>query len=51
MSIEFIRDVVAQGLVKLDKVSTEKNLSDILTKPQSLIKFKYCLDLVKVSHS
>lgn len=50
IKLHFIRDIDAQGLVKLNKVYIEKNPSNMLTKSMTIIKFKHCLDLTKVSH-
>ncbi|XP_057779777.1 secreted RxLR effector protein 161-like [Salvia miltiorrhiza] len=44
----FIRDVVAEEKVKVAKVGTEDNASDMLTKALHSSKFLHCLDLVKV---
>ena len=44
----FIRDEVKKGMIKVVKVPTEENASDMLTKALPVSKFKYCLDLVDV---
>jgi hypothetical protein len=44
----FICDIVAEGKIKVDKIHTDENPSDMLTKPLSNTKFKHCLDLVGV---
>jgi hypothetical protein len=44
----FIRDIVAEGKIKVHKIHTDKNPADMLTKPLSNTKFKHCLDLVGV---
>jgi hypothetical protein len=44
----FIRDIVAEGKIKVDKIHTDENPADMLTKPLSNIKFKHCLDLIGV---
>ena len=44
----FIREVIAQGNVKVKKIGTEDNPADMLTKPLPVTKFKYCLDLVGI---
>jgi hypothetical protein len=44
----YIRDIVAEGKIKVDKLHTDENPTDMLTKPLSNTKFKHCLDLVGV---
>jgi hypothetical protein len=44
----FIRDVVAEGKIIVEKVHTDENPADMLTKPLSNIKFKHCLNLVGI---
>jgi hypothetical protein len=44
----FIRNIVAEGKIKVDKIHTDENPADILTKPLSNTKFKHCLHLVGV---
>jgi hypothetical protein len=44
----FIRDTVAEGKIKMNKIHTNENPADMLTKPLSNTKFKHCLDLVGV---
>ncbi|CAM8920409.1 unnamed protein product [Rhodiola kirilowii] len=45
----FIRDKVCEGAVKLLKIETENNTSDMGTKPVTVSKFKLCLDLLHIS--
>jgi hypothetical protein len=40
----FIHDKVQEGEVKLQYISTDKQIADILTKPLSRIKFAYLRD-------
>jgi hypothetical protein len=40
----FIRDMVQKGVVKLQYISTDEQIEDILTKPMSKAKFKYFKD-------
>lgn len=40
----FVRDFVERKIVKLQYVSTENQLADILTKPLSCVKFENCRD-------
>jgi hypothetical protein len=42
----FIRDIVAEGKIKVDKIHTDENHADMLTKPLSITKSKHCFDLV-----
>jgi hypothetical protein len=44
----FIRDIVVEGKIKVNKIHTDENSADMLTKPLSDTKFKHCLDLVGV---
>jgi len=44
----FIRDIGGEGEVALEKISTKKNLTDMLTKSLPVAKFKLCLDLLNV---
>jgi hypothetical protein len=43
-----ICDIVAEGRIKEDKIHTDENLANMVTKPLSNTKFKYCPDLVDV---
>ena len=43
-----IRDIVTEGKIKVDKIHTDENPVDMLTKPLSNTKFKHCLDSVGV---
>ncbi|KAK3003807.1 hypothetical protein RJ639_018965 [Escallonia herrerae] len=45
----FIRDVVSQGTVMVEKISTVENPADMMTKHISEIKFKHCLDFINIS--
>ncbi|KAL1546622.1 secreted RxLR effector protein 161-like protein [Salvia divinorum] len=44
--MHFIRDEVQNGRIRVEKVSTDHNAADMLTKPLPASKFRYCLDLV-----
>ena len=46
----YIRDVVAEGDLKVCKISTHDNPADMMTKPVSTNKFELCSDLVDISH-
>jgi hypothetical protein len=44
----FIRDMVQKGAVKLQYISTDEQIADILTKPLSKVKFEYFRDKLGV---
>ena len=44
----FIRGIVANGDVKICKISTHDNPADMLTKPVPVAKFELCSNLVGV---
>jgi hypothetical protein len=44
----FIRDKVQEGEVKLQYISTDEQVADILTKPLSRIKFAYLRDKMRL---
>lgn len=46
--LHFINDMVDKGEVEIQKVHTDENHADILTKPLSVRKFKCCLDLLNI---
>ena len=46
--LHFIRDIIERGEIKVEKVGTEDNAADALTKPLPVSKFKHCLKLVSV---
>ena len=45
----FVRDMVEDGKVKLEKVETLVNVSDALTKPMSIEKFRWCSESMGLS--
>ena len=47
----FIREIVEEGDVLLQKIPTADNPADMLTKVVSGIKFKHCLDLINISRT
>ncbi|KAK3007357.1 hypothetical protein RJ639_017832 [Escallonia herrerae] len=49
IKFHFIRDVVSQGTIMVEKISTDENLADMMTKHIPEIKFKHCLDLISIS--
>lgn len=44
--LHFIRDEIAEGKVRLEKVHTNRNPVHMLTKSLPATKFKLCLNLV-----
>lgn len=47
--LHFIRDVIAQGDVVVEKIHTSKNPADFLTKSLPGNKFRECLELLKIA--
>ena len=45
----YVRDVVAQGKLKVCKISTHYNPADMMTKPVSVVKFELCSSLVCIT--
>jgi len=43
-----IRELIAYGEIFLQKIGTEENAADMLTKPVTTDKFKHCLNLLNV---
>ena len=43
-----LRKFIANGYIQLVKISTQDNVANMMTKPLSGVKFKYCLDLANV---
>ena len=48
IKLHFIRDIISQGRVLVEKIHTDDNPADMFTKPVTSIKFKTCLDLINV---
>ncbi|XP_071913996.1 uncharacterized protein [Coffea arabica] len=44
----FIRDIIAEGKIHIQKINTKDNPADMFTKPHPVYKFKQCLDLIGV---
>ena len=44
----FVRDVILEGKIVVEKIGTESNPADMLIKPLPIIKFKLCTDLISV---
>ena len=46
--MHFVRDVIAEGSVMVQKLSTEDNPVDMITKSVQTTMFKHCIDLIGV---
>jgi hypothetical protein len=46
----FIREIIGNGEISLQKVDTKDNPADMLTKILLVIKFNHCLDLINILH-
>ena len=44
----YIRDMMEKGAIKLQHVSTDEQVADVLTNPPSQVKFKYFRDKLGV---
>ena len=42
----YVRDVISQGKLKICKISTHDNPTDMMTKPAPVAKFELCSSLV-----
>ena len=49
IKLHFIQDIVSQGIVSIEKIHMDDNLTDMVTKPVTSVKFKHCLDLINVA--
>ena len=49
MRLHFIRERAASKKVKIDKIHTDVNLVEFITKPVSSIKFQKYMNLIGVS--
>ena len=47
----FVRDQIASGLIKLQKIPTEENPADMGTKVLTAVKFQHCMNLLHVKAS
>ena len=45
----YVRDIVAQGKLKVCKISTHDNPADMMTKPVPVAKFELCSILVGIT--
>ncbi|KAE8658886.1 Detected protein of unknown function [Hibiscus syriacus] len=46
VKLHFVRDVITKGSITVNKIPTEENPADMLTKALPATKFRHCLDLV-----
>ena len=46
--MHFVRDVIVEGSVVVQKIPTEDNLLDMIIKPVPTVKFRHHLDLIGV---
>ena len=44
----FVREIVEEGRILLQKIETAENPADMLTKVVTTIKFNHCLDLINI---
>ena len=44
----FVREIVDEGKILLQKIKTADNPADMLTKVVTAIKFEYCLNLINI---
>ncbi|KAH9794569.1 Integrase catalytic domain-containing protein [Citrus sinensis] len=44
----YVREIIESGVVLLKKIDTKDNLSDMLTKVVSGVKFQHCLKLIQI---
>lgn len=49
VKLHFVRDIINRGEVRVEKVGTEDNPADALTKCLPLTKLKHCLKLAMVT--
>ena len=41
IKLDYIRDMVQRGVVKLQYVETNEHIAHVLTKPLTIVKFEY----------
>ena len=46
----FVREILEEEEILLQKIDTKENPADMLTKVVTRAKFKHCLDLVNIQH-
>ena len=45
----FVREIIEEGGVLVQKIKTDDNPTDMLTKVVTTIKFNHCLDLINIA--
>ena len=45
----FVREIIEEGGVLVQKIKTDDNPADMLTKVVTTIKFNHCLDLINIA--
>ena len=45
----FAQEIIEEGGVLVQKIKTDDNLADMLTKEVITIKFNHCLDLINIA--
>ena len=48
MRLHFVRGIIAQQKISVEKISSETNLADMLTKPIPVAKFEQALACLKL---
>lgn len=48
VKLHFVRDILSKGSVKVDKIDTNDNPADMITKVVPLEKLKHCMELIRV---
>ena len=44
----FVREIIEEGGFLVQKIKTDDNPADMLTKVVTMIKFNHCLDLINI---
>ena len=44
----FVREILSEGSILLQKIGTADNPADMMTKVVTAIKFNHCLDLINI---
>ena len=48
IKFHYIKDMVQRGVVKLQYMETEDNITDVLTRPLARVKFEYFREILGV---
>ena len=51
MRYHYLRDMVQKGAIRLQYVSTEKQIADVFTKPLTAVKFVYFRDKLRMAEN